>query len=309
MYTFLIPVYIAPEDTQKLNYFKQTITSLMNQTDHEWSLVIIDDCSCNEKFNEYLDEVKRTLSQPVTVHHNMHNLGPGESRNIGIKIANEMGTKVIMFQDADDIAAPNRLEVTRHIFDTTQADLVYSPFKVVDENNDLVALDKISHSIRDILKAMEHKPPMGKDVWKIIGTDTGYVNLVTSTSVRIEVALETPFPDRRASEDAYTWMVYSAKGAYFYYTDEIVNLYRIPQNVAGSISRTAVGQENFYKELARTNEEAFLLCLDYAQSHNQITMQERNHLLRGFYIRLAQTLYGEKMEALGELYKNKKISL
>lgn len=307
MYTFLVPLYIAPGDTRKLNYFKQTVASMMNQTYPNWSLIIIDDCSCNETLNEYINEVKSKASQTIIVHHNAHNLGPGESRNIGIKIASELGSKVIMFQDADDISAANRIEVTRRIFETTSADLVYSPFKVIDENNEFVALDNISHSIRDILKAMAHKAPMGKDVWKIIGTDTGYVNLVTSTSVRIEVALETPFPDRRASEDAYTWMVYSAKGAYFYYTDEILNLYRIPQDVNGSMSRTAVGKENFYKELARTNEEAFLICLDYAQQHNQLALKERNDLLQGFYKRLAQTLYGEGMQALGDLYHYKSI--
>lgn len=302
MYTFLIPVYLPLENKRGFNFFKQTISSILNQTDSDWSLIMIDDNSRNEELNNYVQGVIDSHSQKIIFHHNEMNIGPGKSRNLGIKLAKELGTSVIMYLDHDDIADLRRVEITKRIFNTTNADLVYSPFKIIDENNDAVPLDKISFSVLDILKAMEPKGPSGNDLWKIIGTETGYVNLLTSTSVKIEYSLDTPFPDRRASEDAYAWMLYSVKGAYFYFTDEITNLYRIPQDVQGSISRSTVGQENFYKELARTNEEAFLYCLDYVQKQNRLDDKEREELLKGFYKCLSRTLYGEGMKSLGDQY-------
>jgi hypothetical protein len=75
-------------------------------------------------------------------------------------------------------------------------------------------------------------------VWIAIGTETGYVNHTSSTAVRTDVALAHPFPDERVSEDAHTWLRYSAGGARFAYLDAPWSAYRATTDEAGSSSRT-----------------------------------------------------------------------
>ncbi len=45
--TFVIPVYITDEKTEYLEYFKQTMNSIFNQTCTDWSVVIVDNNSKN----------------------------------------------------------------------------------------------------------------------------------------------------------------------------------------------------------------------------------------------------------------------
>lgn len=305
MFTFIIPVYIKPGDKVNLNFFKQSIESIIAQSDPEWSIVIVDDCSYNIELNNYLDEMKRKLLQQIQIHHNETNMGPGMSRNIGIDIADSFDTKVVMFQDADDMSHPNRVKITKEIFENQSVDLVYSKFIPIDENNVEIDEKKLSSSIQEIVQVTKTNAPSGKDVWKIIGTQSGYINLTSTTSVRIEVAKKTPFPKRRAAEDSYTWMLYSAKGAIFYFTDEIPSLYRIPQDTAGSASRSYLGKSEFYIQLTNTTEESFIKCMEYALKEKTISEEECKELLIKFRIRLAQTLRGEGMYELADQYLKK----
>ena len=302
MYAFITPIHIKSGDKMYIDFFKKTAESIINQSDSDWVWIIVDDFSNNEELDGIIANIAEKYSPKVIYSKNQSNLGPGISRNRGIEIANELGAKVIMYIDADDIAHLDRVKLTKEIFDNSDTGVLYSGFIPIDQNDDVICDDMLSYSIKDIIKADRENPPQGKDVWKIIGISTGYVNMTSSTSVRIDYALKIPFPGRRASEDAYTWMLYSAYGAKFSYTDKIPCLYRIPLNTEGSSSRSYVGKENFYKELANTNTEAFKKCIEYALSYESIKKDEAVTLLKLFYKRLADTLKGEGQTDLAEKY-------
>ena len=76
-------------------------------------------------------------------------VGPGVARNLAIiKAAIEQGSSIILFNDADDISHPKRLEVVKSIFlENPEVDVIYSTFEVIDENNQETPRNRISSPI------------------------------------------------------------------------------------------------------------------------------------------------------------------
>ena len=71
---------------------------------------------------------------------------------------------MILFNDSDDVSLPERLKVAKKIFGENQeTDVVYSTFDVIDENNQLTPIEKISTPILEILES-HLKPLEGNDI-------------------------------------------------------------------------------------------------------------------------------------------------
>ncbi len=303
--TFVIPIHIEESNLEKLGYFKQAINSIFRQTCQEWSIVLVNDNSKNKFLDEYVKHIAGQQKQPIIYHNNNSNMGAGLSRNIGIEIADKLGSGIILFQDADDLSHPKRVEVTKEIFQTQNVDVVYSPFIPIDEQGNEIEPEKFPYHIKNTL-ANNNDPSVGKDVWKIIATKKMYINLTSTTSVRIDVARNVPFPKKRSSEDSYTWMLYSAYGAVFHYIKEIPSKYRMPQTAKSSSLSTSIGQDNFYQEFAEAHIEAFFECTKLALEKGTITHEEIKKLTSLVYTNLSNVLKGAGMYELADkyLYKN-----
>lgn len=76
----IIPIYNSEK------FLDRCINSIINQTLKSIEIICIDDCSTDNSFN-ILTELKNKNDQLIIVK-NKERLGAGESRNIGIKIAN-----------------------------------------------------------------------------------------------------------------------------------------------------------------------------------------------------------------------------
>ncbi len=286
---FVIPIHIEENNLEKLEYFKQAMDSIFRQTCQEWSIVLVNDNSKNKFLDEYVDYVIGQQKQPIIYHNNDSNLGAGISRNIGIELAYKLGGDIILFLDSDDLSHPKRVEATKEIFQTQNVDVVYSPFIPIDEYGNEIGTEKFPYHIKKIISNNDD-PSVGKDVWKIIATQKMYINLTSTTSVKIDVAKNVPFPKKRSSEDSYTWMLYSAHGAIFQFIKEIPSKYRIPQTAKGTSLSTAAGMENFYQDFAETHMEAFFECTKFAMEKGTITNEEIEKLTSLVYANLSTVL-------------------
>lgn len=267
------------------------IKSILNQTDQDFLLIIIDDASPSKKAKTYLRQLAIN-NKCITVIFNLSNKGAGFCRNLGIALANKMDCDIILFQDADDISHPNRLKKCRAVFDKNPPiDVIYSTFKSIDEQGKRINTSALTPSIAEILAAHK-KPPTGMDVWKTIATTTGYINLTSTTAVRTELALSVKFPNYHVSEDYHTWLRYSAVGGYFHFIQSIPSDYRIAQNVAGSASRKR--HPNFYQEKMRVDTEAIIQSIEIAKQKHQLSKAEGDKILALFFGRLAETMSKEK---------------
>ena len=297
MCTFVTPLYIEEKNTELLDFFKQTMESIFNQTCPDWSIVFVDDNSRNRLLEEYIHKIIAEKEQTILYHKNESNLGPGISRNIAIDIAYNLGADVIIFQDQDDLSHPRRVEVTRETFKTEGTDLLYSYFIPIDEHGNEMEPKDLAYSMRTISENYS-TPIVGKDVWKTLISGKMYANLPSATSVRMEYAKKIPFPNRRSSEETYTWLVYSAHGAVFDFSREIPTKYRIPRNVKGSASRETIGEEKWHQEMAESFTDAFFECARCALERGTATREELKKLESLLYINLVTIFKREGMNDL-----------
>ncbi|MDQ3840831.1 MAG: glycosyltransferase family 2 protein [Thermoproteota archaeon] len=299
---FIIPYYAngyeqqqqQEQDKKKRPSIADTIEGLFSQTDEDWCAIIVVDRPPKERIYDYLINLKQKYYPKIDVIFLERNVGPGVSRNLGVLRALERGHTMILFNDSDDVSHPRRLEVVKRIFlDNPQVDIVYSTFEVIDENNRLTPIEKISSPILEILESHERDPLEGNDIWIKMGTETGITNITSSTAVRIKFAYQCPFPNEKASEDFHSWIRMSAFGANFKYTSLIPTKYRIPSFMKYQASRTRIGPNNFNQIKARVDSDGFSKAIEVALVRNTIKPEEIPLLKAKFYKRLAKSMRRE----------------
>jgi len=179
----------------ELTLLKRVISRLFSQTDDHWKLIIVDDQSTYRPAIDYIEDLQQHYPAKVCLQRLNDRVGPGMARNQGVLIAARNGCPVIMYCDSDDLVHQERVNRTRTVFQSTQTPAVmYSGFVAIDSGGSALKRSEITPSLLEILDAIEHEPPTGLDVWKHIGTRSGYINLTSATSVSTSTALINPFP-------------------------------------------------------------------------------------------------------------------
>ena len=110
----IMPVYNVER------YVEESIRSVLAQSFGDFELIAIDDCSTDRTL-----EVCRRIAQSdgrITVLRNKHNLGPGETRNLGL---NHARGKYITFVDGDDYIMPHALETLYRAAEQSNAEVVH----------------------------------------------------------------------------------------------------------------------------------------------------------------------------------------
>ena len=79
-------------------YIEETINSIINQSYQKFEIILIDD-ELSIESSEVLKKIKKK-DERIKIINNKNNLGAGESRNAGIKIAQG---EYIAFCDCDDL--------------------------------------------------------------------------------------------------------------------------------------------------------------------------------------------------------------
>jgi glycosyltransferase involved in cell wall biosynthesis len=312
---FIIPYYPNDYEQQEQSREKKlliadTIDGLFLQTDEDWSAIIVVDMPLNERTHDYLTQIKRRYYPKIDVIFLERNVGPGVSRNLGVLKALERGHNIILYNDSDDISHPKRLEVVKKIFlENAQVDVVYSTFEVIDENNILTPIEKISSPILEILESHMQNPLEGNNIWIKMGTETGITNITSSTAVRIKFAYQCPFPNEKASEDFHSWIRMSALGANFRYTSLVPTKYRIPKFMKYQASRTRIGPSNFNQIKARVDIDGFSKATEIALARNIIKPEEIPMVKAKFYKRLANSMRREMEDELANELLNKAAQL
>jgi glycosyltransferase involved in cell wall biosynthesis len=293
---FIMPHW-ADNGSLSRKHLDNAIEGIFNQTDGNNNLVIIDDFSPSGEVRQYLKKLGKTYPGKINVILENSNQGPGFCRNIGIQWALNQGSPFVLFNDADDISHPRRVEQVRQAFvEDPEVTVVYTTFAVIDENSRKFPEEKLSPSIVEILEGHRNGPPQGKNVWIDIGTKTGYINLTSATAAHTRLASRFPFPRERVSEDWHTWVRYSAAGGKFRYLPGIPTSYRIPMHSAGSATRSRIGgKNNFYRLMTKNSTDGFKQALAIALENKTLQSQQTPELMVRFYIKLAETMAREHM--------------
>ncbi len=119
--SFIVPSY------NSVTWLPHAASSVLQQTHRDIELVIVDDGS-TDRTQEYTNWLRKS-DERVQVIHNGKNMGRSESRNIGNRAASG---ELICVLDADDLATPNRAELTNRKFSKSKLDYAYGAATVID---------------------------------------------------------------------------------------------------------------------------------------------------------------------------------
>lgn len=119
--SIIIPVY----NTEK--YILECLDSILNQTFRDIEIICIDDCSSDTSFNILKEYEKRDCR--IIVGQNAKNLGPGLTRNKGLKLAR--GEYVIFF-DSDDWMREDACEILYSKLKDNDLDILICNYNLYD---------------------------------------------------------------------------------------------------------------------------------------------------------------------------------
>jgi glycosyltransferase involved in cell wall biosynthesis len=293
--TFVIPHW-TPDFRLTQRHLEATLKGIFQQTDTNWRIVLVDDASPDPEAITYLQQLDHQYPDQIHILYKKVNEGAGVARNLGIQWVQQQNSPLILFNDADDLSYPRRLEVVRRVFvERPTTGVVYSTFRVIDQDGQELSLAEMTGSVAEVIEAHRQDPPQGDNAWIAIGTETGYINHTSSTAVRTDLAVQFPFPPERVSEDSHAWFRYSAGGGPFVYVDEPLSAYRNTRDKAGSKSRLREGgKRGFYATKARVDAEGFRAAVQLALANKKIRPEQTDELLVKFYLRLGLTLAREE---------------
>lgn len=121
MISVIMPVYNAAQ------FLRDSIESVLNQTEEDFELIIVNDGSTDES-----EQIILTYSDSRIKYLKKENGGEASARNMGLGHA---GGNFIVWQDADDVSLPTRFEVLKRQFNRDTVGFVHSDFLLVNERN------------------------------------------------------------------------------------------------------------------------------------------------------------------------------
>ena len=198
-----------------------------------------------------------------------------------------IGAPFILFNDSDDISHPRRLELVRKAFEDDSVNVVYMSFDVIDENDRVVANDKITASVREIVDGHKTAVVEGECAWAQIAAKKKYTNLTSCTAVRTSLAVKEPFPDASVSEDCHTWLRYGAHPGKFVFLREIKGRYRV---CSGVQSRSRSQHADFYEQMFKSDSAGFEEAVKIAKAYGTMGGWDEDEIRTAFYVRLALNL-------------------
>jgi glycosyltransferase involved in cell wall biosynthesis len=285
--TFVMPLYA--DRPQSGRWLDEAVGALLAQTDPNWRLVVVDDLSPDVGARERMLAIGREHADRVTVLPQQRHRGAGPCRNIGVAWASEHGSPLVLFNDADDVSHPRRLDAVKALLGKRPgAGFVYSRVRVVDERGLPLARERLVPALQEILESHDGVPVEGADGWIRMGTETGYTCVTSTVAVRTDVAVAHPFPDVPFSEDAHTWLRMAAH-AEMAYAEGIPTRYRVPQDVRAQSSRDRVGT-SCDEIKARVDTAGFAAAMRLAMHRGRIARDDSPILWERFFLRLAQTM-------------------
>ncbi len=185
--TVIIPAYNAGETLQK------TVNSVLFQTQKDFSIIIIDDGSTDEKTAEIGKNYAKHYPKQVTYLYE-ENHGLGYARNRGMALAS---TPYIAFLDSDDWLMPNFVEALQPHADV---DMIFTLPQIYDETTGLIS-DWYDKPLFDELFPKDGDERTLQQDIRLMNLEVSSCRRIYRTSFLQEVAFR--FPEEVKWEDVF----------------------------------------------------------------------------------------------------------
>ncbi|MCR4727748.1 MAG: glycosyltransferase [Lachnospiraceae bacterium] len=195
--SIIVPVYNAER------FIKDTINTVLSQTEKNFELILVDDCSKDsscEIINSFSDGRICLVKQP-------ENRGAAEARNRGLSEANG---RYIAFLDADDLWEKDKLEKELRFLKLNNAGFVFTGYEFADETGKGTGA--------------KVKVPFKTDFKKALNNTNIFTSTVMIDREKIPDSL-IKMPNMK-SEDTATWWTILKAGHIAYGLNEVLVKYR-----------------------------------------------------------------------------------
>ena len=122
-------------------YIEETINSIINQSYQKFEIILIDD-ELSIESSEVLKKIKK--DERIKIINNKNNLGAGESRNAGIKIAQG---EYIAFCDCDDLWNRDKLKDQLYFMKNLNIDFSFTSYEIINDNGKMIGHRNATYSL------------------------------------------------------------------------------------------------------------------------------------------------------------------
>ena len=123
-------------------YIEETINSIINQYYQKFEIILIDD-ELSIESGEVLKKIKKK-DERIKIINNKNNLGAGESRNAGIKIAQG---EYIAFCDCDDLWNRDKLKDQLYFMKNLNIDFSFTSYEIINDNGKMIGHRNATYSL------------------------------------------------------------------------------------------------------------------------------------------------------------------
>ncbi len=189
-------------------YLRDTIESVLRQTEKNFELIIVNDCSTDSSediIKEYLSDKR------ISYFKNEKNLKVSKTRNFGVSKAS---ADYVAFVDSDDIWLDNKLEKQLNFMEEKNAQICYSSYGFMSDDGIM------QNKVFDVPKEVNFKKLLKQNV------------ITPSASIfKKELLLKYPFYADKVHEDfvAFLQMLKNEKITAYGLADPLI-LYRLTSN-------------------------------------------------------------------------------
>jgi teichuronic acid biosynthesis glycosyltransferase TuaG len=232
-------VSIITPSFNSLQYIKETIVSIQNQTYTNWELIITDDCSTDGTI-EFIKKLSLSDAR-IKCYQLSKNCGAGVARNNSIRYASG---NYIAFCDSDDLWTLDKLEKQLAFLEVNNLSFTCSAYQKIDEDGNKMGIfyppEKITFN--DLLKSCS------------IGCLTAIYDVSKIGKIYM--------PDIRRRQDYGLWLkIFKIIGSTEVMSTQVTAYYRIRKD---SISRNKIRAALFHYQILREyGEGSFLKSIYY----------------------------------------------
>lgn len=207
-------------------YLNESVSSVLSQTYTDWELLIIDDNSTDDSVS-IIKEFCLKDSRIKFFQTEKSTGKPATPRNVGI---NEAKGRYIAFLDCDDVWLANKLNNQIPLFFDENCAVVFSYYKKMNENRDVISEDIVSPEFVTYKKLLN-----GDCIGNLTGVyDTQKVGKVFQHEIH--------------AEDYLMWLEVLKKGFIAKNTNTVEGLYRITSSsISANKFKSALWNWNIYK--------------------------------------------------------------
>lgn len=252
-------------------YLEEQLESIENQTYRSIELLICDDCSSIEKFNEIQLIADKILKETkFKIIRNEINSGSNKTFE---KLTNMADGDYIAFSDQDDQFDTDKIQILVDLIEKEQSTLAYSDSRLIDGEGKL-----ISNSFKEYSKRLIH----------IYGDNKGPAfvrrNSVTGCTmiIRNDIAKKAlPFPDYHIYvHDHWLTLLAATLGRISYSPHPLIS-YRIHGNnqIGSSILKGIDDKKSYIENKLKVEKRKYLYLIEKAQLFNDGVVKEAKAFL------------------------------